>query len=44
MTDQDPEYVVLGETRSYDFSTLAKAIRLIEVGAKDPRDIFVTSL
>lgn len=34
MTDQDPEYVVLGETRSYDFNTITRAIRLIERGAK----------
>ena len=30
MTDQDPEYVILGETRTYDFNTLTRAIRLIE--------------
>lgn len=34
MTDADPEYVVLGETRTYDFHSLTKAIRLIESGAK----------
>lgn len=34
MTDQDPEYVVLGETRSYDFNAITRAIRLIEKGAK----------
>lgn len=34
MTDVDPEYVVLGETRTYDFNSLTKAIRLIEQGAK----------
>lgn len=34
MTDQDPEYVVLGETRSYDFNAITRAIRLIEGGAK----------
>lgn len=34
MTTQDPEYVVLGETRSYDFVTITRAIRLIEGGAK----------
>lgn len=34
MTDQDPEYVVLGETRFYDFYALTTAIRLIERGAK----------
>lgn len=34
MTDQNPEYVVLGETRSYDFNAITRAIRLIERGAK----------
>lgn len=34
MTEQDPEYVVLGETRTYDFNSLTRAIRLIEGGAK----------
>lgn len=34
MTELDPEYVVLGETRNYDFNALTKAIRLIEGGAK----------
>lgn len=34
MTTTDPEYVVLGETRSYDFVTITRAIRLIEAGAK----------
>ena len=34
MTDVDPEYVVLGETRTYDFNSLTRAIRLIEGGAK----------
>lgn len=34
MTDQDPEYVVLGETRNYSFNALTHAIRLIEKGAK----------
>lgn len=34
MTDQDPEYVVIGETRNYDFNALTRAIRLIEHGAK----------
>lgn len=34
MTDQDPEFVVLGETRNYDFNALTRAIRLIERGAK----------
>ena len=34
MTEQDPEYVVLGETRNYSFNALTHAIRLIEGGAK----------
>lgn len=34
MTDVDPEYVVLGETRTYDFNAITRAIRLIENGAK----------
>ncbi|QPK81055.1 HAD family hydrolase [Schaalia sp. ZJ405] len=34
MTDTDPEYVVLGEVRSYDFVALTHAVRLIEKGAK----------
>ncbi len=34
MTDTDPEFVVLGETRNYDFNALTRAIRLIESGAK----------
>ena len=34
MTDQAPEYVVLGETRNYDFNAITTAIRLIEGGAK----------
>ncbi|MDO5720363.1 MAG: HAD-IIA family hydrolase [Actinomycetaceae bacterium] len=34
MTETDPEYVVLGETRTYDFVAITHAIRLIENGAK----------
>ena len=34
MTETNPEYVVLGETRFYDFVNITKAIRLIEKGAK----------
>ncbi|HEV7933643.1 MAG TPA: HAD-IIA family hydrolase [Actinomadura sp.] len=33
-TDLDPEYVVLGETRTYSFSSITRAIRLIENGAR----------
>lgn len=34
MTETNPEYVVLGETRSYDFNAITRAIRFIEAGAK----------
>ena len=34
MTETSPEYVVLGETRTYDFNAITKAIRLVEGGAK----------
>jgi NagD protein len=34
LTDTDPDYVVLGETRTYSFEALTKAIRLIQAGAK----------
>ncbi|MBF6045250.1 HAD-IIA family hydrolase [Streptomyces sp. NRRL B-1677] len=34
LTDADPDYVVLGETRTYSFEALTKAIRLINGGAR----------
>jgi NagD protein len=34
LTDRDPEYVVLGETRTYSFERITQAIRLIGRGAK----------
>ncbi|HHW49854.1 MAG TPA: HAD family hydrolase [Pseudoclavibacter sp.] len=34
LTDQDPDYVVIGETRSYSFEAITKAIRLILGGAR----------
>ncbi|MFD3439594.1 HAD-IIA family hydrolase [Streptomyces sp. NPDC058685] len=34
LTDQEPDYVVLGETRTYSFEALTKAIRLINAGAR----------
>ena len=34
LTDSDPEYVVLGETRTYSFEAITTAIRLIRRGAK----------
>ena len=34
MTDQDPDYAVLGETRTYSFEAITTAIRLVERGAR----------
>jgi len=34
LTDLEPDYVVLGETRTYSFSQITRAIRLIERGAR----------
>jgi len=34
MTDHNPDYVVLGETRNFSFENLTKAIRLILAGAR----------
>lgn len=34
ITDTDPEYVVVGETRTYSFEAITRAIRLIRDGAK----------
>jgi NagD protein len=34
LTDRNPEYVVLGETRTYSFEAITTAIRLIERGAR----------
>jgi NagD protein len=34
LTDTDPDYVVLGETRTYSFEAITRAIRLIERGAR----------
>jgi NagD protein len=34
MTDIEPDYVVVGETRSYSFDAITKAIRLIGAGAR----------
>jgi NagD protein len=34
LTDRDPDYVVLGETRTYSFEAITTAIRLIEAGAR----------
>ena len=34
MTDVDPDYVVLGETRTYSFEAITRAIRLVREGAR----------
>ncbi|MFE3545148.1 HAD-IIA family hydrolase [Nocardia sp. NPDC059177] len=34
LTDVDPDYVVLGETRTYSFEAITTAIRLVDRGAK----------
>src|SRR6195952_3353158 len=34
LTDRDPDYVVLGETRTYSFEAITRAIRLIGGGAR----------
>lgn len=34
LTDTDPDYVVLGETRTYSFEAITKVIRLIKGGAR----------
>jgi NagD protein len=34
LTERDPDYVVLGETRTYSFERITRAIRLIEQGAR----------
>jgi NagD protein len=34
LTDTEPDYVVLGETRTYSFEAITQAIRLVENGAR----------
>jgi NagD protein len=34
LTDREPDYVVLGETRTYSFERITQAIRLVERGAR----------
>jgi NagD protein len=34
LTDTEPDYVVLGETRTYSFESITKAIRLVNDGAR----------
>jgi NagD protein len=34
ITDRDPDYVVLGETRTYSFERITRAIQLVDAGAR----------
>jgi NagD protein len=34
LTDRDPDFVVLGETRTYSFEAITRGIRLVEAGAR----------
>jgi NagD protein len=34
LTDQEPEYVVLGETTAYSFDRITRAVRFVEAGAR----------
>jgi NagD protein len=34
LTERDPDYVVLGETRTYSFESITRAVRLIRDGAR----------
>lgn len=34
LTDVDPDFVVLGETRTYSFEAITRAIRLVDAGAR----------
>ena len=34
LTDTSPDFVVLGETRTYSFEAITRAIRLIDAGAR----------
>ena len=34
LTEKDPDYVVLGETRNYSFEAITRAIRLINDGSR----------
>jgi NagD protein len=34
LTEHDPEYVVLGETKAYNFENITMAIRLVDAGAR----------
>ena len=39
LAERDPDYVVLGETRSYSFERITRGIRLIAAGARSSRPI-----
>ena len=34
MTERDPDYVILGETRTYSFERITQAIRLVDAGSR----------
>ena len=34
LTENDPDYVVIGETRSYNFERITRAVRLVDAGAR----------
>jgi len=34
LTDRDPDYVILGETRTYSFERITQAIRLVQNGSR----------
>jgi len=34
LSERDPDYVVLGETRTYSFEAITRAIRLVDAGAR----------
>jgi NagD protein len=34
LTEREPDYVVLGETRTYSFEAITRVIRLVEAGAR----------
>jgi NagD protein len=34
LTDRDPDFMVLGETRTYSFEAITRGIRLVEAGAR----------
>lgn len=34
LTERDPDFVVLGETRTYSFEAITRAIRLVDAGAR----------